>query len=108
MDVSDISKQLSEGKLTRGGMANRLRLLGLGFGAAFALGLGGAQAATQTDATVNLKSTNPVIDNIINSPQIPSASANKPVQTAWYRRHFFRTYHRFGFHRWYNRHYNRY
>lgn len=108
MDVRQISKELSEGKLSRGSLANRLKLLGLGFGAAFALGLGGAQAATRSDTAVALKSTDPIIDNIIKSPQIPSADASKPVQTAWYHRHFFRTYHRWGFHRWYNRHYNRY
>lgn len=108
MDVKEISKALSEGKLSRGSLANRLKLLGLGFGAAFALGLGGAQAATRTDTAVALKSTDPIIDNIIKSPQIPSADAAKPVQTAYYRRHFFRTYNRFRFHRWYNRHYTRY
>jgi len=109
MELSDISKELSEGKLSRGGLANRLRLLGLGFGAAFVLGLGGAQAATQPDAAVTVKSTNPVIDNIIKSPLLPSTKADTPFkQTAFYHRHFFRTYNRFGFHRWYNRHYNRY
>lgn len=108
MDVREISKKLSEGKLSRGSLANCLKLLGLGFGAAFVLGLGGAQAATRSDTAVSLKSTDPIIDNIIKSPQIPSADASKPVQTAWYHRHFFRTYRRFGFHRWYNRHYNRY
>lgn len=106
MDVSDISKELSEGKLSRRGLADRLRALGIGFGAAFALGMTGAHAATTPDAGAALKSTNPVIDNIIKAPQMPTANIGTPLeQTAWYHRHYFRGYFRYHryYHRWYRR-----
>jgi hypothetical protein len=109
MDVNDISKELGEGKLSRRGLSDRLRALGIGFGAAFALGLTGAHAATAPDAGVALKSTNPVIDNIIKGPQMPTANVGTPLeQTAWYHRHYFRGYNRWMYHRYYNRHYGRY
>lgn len=108
MDVSEISRELSEGKLSRRGLADRLKVLGLGFGAAFALGVAGAQAATAPDASVALKSTNVAIENIIQSPQMPTADVGTTQEkTAWYyRRHYFR-YARFFYRRYFGRHYRR-
>ena len=80
MDVSEISKELSEGKLSRRSLADRLKLLGLGFGAAFALGVTGAQATTMPDASVTLKSTNVAIDSIIKGPQVPAAAVGTPME----------------------------
>src|SRR4029077_822400 len=109
MDVSEISRELREGKLSRRGLSDRLKALGIGFGAAFALGMTRAQAATAPDAAVALKSTNPVIDTIIKGPQMPVANVGTPLeQTAWYHRHYFRGYNRFMYHRFYNRSYGRY
>ncbi|HEY5067570.1 MAG TPA: hypothetical protein VIJ04_22435 [Xanthobacteraceae bacterium] len=106
MDVKDISRELSKGGLSRRGLSDRLKALGIGFGAAFALGMTGAHAATAPDAGVALKSTNPVIDNIIQGPQMPTANVGTPMeQTAWYHRHYFRGYFRYArfYQRWYHR-----
>jgi hypothetical protein len=111
MDVKDISRELSKGGLSRRGLSDRLKLLGIGFGAAFALGITGVQAAAAPDAAVALKSTNPVIDSIIKGPQVPAANVGTPTeQTAyyWYHRHYFRGYARYFYNRYYNRHYGRY
>ena len=100
MDVSEISKELKQGNLSRRGLANRLKLLGLGFGAAFALGVTGAQAATTPDASVTLKSTNVAIDSIIKGPAVPTAAVGTPLEkTAWFRR-WFRRYYTRWYHRW--------
>ena len=109
MDVSEISRELSEGKLSRRGLSDRLKVLGLGFGAAFALGVTGAQAATTPDASVALKSTNVAIDSIIKGPQIPAAAVGTPLEkTAYFRRWFRRFYNRFFYNRHYFRTYGRY
>lgn len=108
-DVSDISRELSEGRLSRRGLSDRLKVMGLGFGAAFALGVGGAHAATTQDASVALKSTNVAIDNIIQGPQVPAAAVGTPLEKmAWFRRWFRRFYNRFFYHRHYFRTYGRY
>src|SRR5262245_37788616 len=57
--VGDITKQLNDGQLSRHGLRELLTALGVGFGAAFMLGLTGAQASPAPEATVALKSTNP-------------------------------------------------
>jgi len=67
LDVSEISKQLSEGKLSRRGLLDCLRGVGVGFGAAFLLGVGGRTA--KAVGVVALKSTNPAVDNIIQDGQ---------------------------------------
>jgi hypothetical protein len=106
MDVKDISRELGKGGLSRRGLSDRLKALGIGFGAAFALGMTGAHAATAPDTGVALKSTNPVIDNIIQGPQMPTANVGTPMeQTAWYHRHYFRGYFRYArfYQRWYHR-----
>ena len=109
LDVNDISRELSEGRLSRRGLADRLKVLGLGFGAAFALGVGGAQAATTPDASVALKSSNVTIDSIIKGPQVPAAAVGTPLEkTAWFRRWFRRFYNRVFYHRHYFRTYGRY
>ena len=109
MDVSEISKELSEGKLSRRGLSDRLKALGIGFGAAFALGVGGAQAATTPDASVALKSSNVTIDNIIKGPQLPSAAVGTPMEKmAYFHRWFRRFYNRYFYNRHYFRTYGRY
>jgi len=51
-EVSDITRQLNNGRLSRRGLRERLTALGVGFGAAFVLGLTGAQATPAPEATV--------------------------------------------------------
>lgn len=98
--VADITNELHEGQLSRGGLSNRLKALGLGFGAAFALGMTGAHAATAPDSNVVLKSTNPALNSIIQngSQSGQAATDDKYQQLAWFHRFF----HRF-FNRWYRR-----
>ena len=64
----DLTKQLNDGRLSRRGLRERLAAIGVGFGAAFVLGLSGAQATPSPEATVALKSTN------------PSTTAHKPTR----------------------------
>jgi len=98
--VADITNELHEGRLSRGGLSNRLKALGLGFGAAFVLGMTGAHAATAPESNVVLKSTNPALNSIIQSgtESGQAATDDKMQQLAWFRRWFRRFYHR-----WYRR-----
>ncbi len=100
-EIGEITSELHEGRLSRRGLSDRLKGLGLGFGAAFVLGMTGAQAATAPDSTVVLKSTNPAVNAIIQNGTQSSTAApdGSPLQQlAWFRRYF----HRF-FNRWYRR-----
>jgi hypothetical protein len=96
-DVSEITSELNEGRLSRRGLSDRLKALGFGFGAAFVLGISGAQAATTPDATAVLKSTNPALNSVIQSgPQSgQTATEGSPLQVAYYRRYFRRFFSRF-------------
>jgi hypothetical protein len=101
LDVTEIANELRQGRLSRAGLVDLLKGVGLGFGAAFVLGVAGAQAATAPDAAVTVKSTNPAINNIIGQvPQAPVAGVAMPPQQVAY-------YHRY-YHRYYTRYYNRY
>jgi len=96
--VSDITKQLNDGQLSRNGLRQRLMGLGIGFGAAFVLGLAGAQASTAPESTAALKSTNPAINAIIDSgmqAEKAEKADSKLEQVAWWYRRWF--------HRWYRR-----
>ena len=99
-EIADITNELHEGRLSRRGLSNRLKGLGLGFGAAFVLGMTGAHAATAPDTNVVLKSTNPALNSIIQSgTETGQAATNdKFQQLAWFHR-FFRRF----FNRWYRR-----
>ena len=99
-DVSEITNQLKKGRLSRRGLSDRLKALGIGFGAAFVLGVSGAQAATTSDTTAVLKSTNPAVNSVIQSgtQSGQTATDGPPLQVAWYHRYFRRF-----FSRWYRR-----
>ena len=99
-DVGDITKQLNDGRLSRHGLRERLTALGLGFGAAFMLGLTGAQASPAPEATVALKSTNPAVNAIIG---VQSADQTQTVSTPLQQLSYYNRY----FRRWYNRYYHR-
>ncbi|MGP0059001.1 MAG: hypothetical protein ACLPID_06930 [Beijerinckiaceae bacterium] len=107
--ADDIGKQqiqdeLKSAGLSRRGFIDRIKALGLGFGAAVALGVEGAEASNAPATSVNIKSTNPALDNIINEgrkEEVPAAGEKK-IQEAWYRR--WGGYSRFwGYRRWYRR-----
>jgi hypothetical protein len=99
--VADITNELHQGRLSRRGLSDRLKGLGLGFGAAFVLGMTGAHAATTPDTNVVLKSTNPAVASIIQSGTQTGQTAtdDKFQQLAWFRRFFRRFYTRF-YRRW--------
>jgi hypothetical protein len=89
---------LHSGRLSRRGLSDRLKALGLGFGAAFVLGITGAQASTNPDAALVLKSNNPTINAIIQdgTPTGQTATDAKNFQqVAWFRRFFRRFFNRF-------------
>jgi hypothetical protein len=101
----DLTRQLNDGRLSRRGLRERLTGLGIGFGAAFVLGMTGAQAtqapeaAPAPDTTVALKSTNAAINAIIDNNGQVDQKVTTPVQQLAYYNRWFR--------RWYNRYYHR-
>ena len=101
-ELNDITQQLHDGQLSRRGLSDRLKALGLGFGAAFVLGISGAQASVNPDATVNLNSTHPAISSIIKDGMATGQTATDAKnfqQVAWFRRFFRRFFNRF-YRRW--------
>lgn len=102
-DLGPISKELSENGLSRRGLLDRLKGVGVGFGAAFLL-LGARRSEAHTDATATLKSTNPALSKIIEENPDPGATdagaadgQDQRVHTAFvraFRRVFRRVYSR--------------
>lgn len=62
--AQEIQKELNKEGLSRRAFLDRLKVLGAGFGATFLQGVRDADAAIRPDTVVNLKSTNPVLNNI--------------------------------------------
>jgi len=100
--LNDIAKELSEGQLSRRGLFDRLKGLGVGIGAAYFLGLTAARAAKTPEAAVTLKSTNPALDAIIQegAPAAAGEADTKQLQMAY---DYYDRYHRYS--RYYDRHY---
>lgn len=100
IEKKQIQDELNTAGVSRRGFMDRIKALGVGFGAAAALGVEGATARTASDATVSLSSTNPALDTIINENRAEApAKGDKKVQEAWFRRWWYRRF----FHRWYRR-----
>jgi hypothetical protein len=59
-----IEQELKRG-LSRRAFLDRLKAIGVGFGAAFVFGVNRSEAAVPGEALVNLKSTNPVLNDIV-------------------------------------------
>lgn len=98
--VSEIGRQLRDGQLSRASLSDRLKVLGIGFGAAVVLGVTGANATTGNDASVTLKSSNATLNSIIQTgPQTLTIDPKLSSQRVAYYRYY---------HRYYTRHYNRY
>jgi hypothetical protein len=97
----EIQNDLKSAGVSRRGFIDRIKALGLGFGAAAALGVEGAEARTDPETSVNLTSTNPALNTIINEGRDEEKKARADdgkIRTAWFRR----WYRRF-FRRWYRR-----
>jgi hypothetical protein len=85
---NEIQAELKASGVSRRGFIDRIKALGFGFGAAFTLGVEASQARNAPDTAVNLNSTNPALDAIINEQdkQQSQNDGEKRVQEAWYRR----------------------
>ncbi len=107
-EIADLQQELKTSGLSRRGFLDRLKALGIGFGAAGAIGAD-ASARESLDKAVTLKSTNPALDGIITEGR-EDAKAVDPerIQTAQYWRRYRRFYRR-GYRRYfYRRFYRRY
>ena len=107
--LQHIQDALKEGTVSRRSFLDRMKGLGVGFGAAFLLGMREADAAINSG--VNVKSTNAAIDNIVKDGQDDQAlddpDANQ--QVAQYLRVYRRGYRRYRrYYRRYRRYYRRY
>ena len=113
------------GGLSRRNFLDRLKGAGVGFGAAFALGIKNADAHSQADAGVSVKSTNPAVDDIVaegkqaalapdGDDQQAGHKANPDDQLTrvayrrFFRRFYRRGYRRFFYRRFYRRGYRRF
>ncbi len=109
-ELKHLQDALKEGTLSRRRFLDRIKGLGVGFGAAFLLGMKEADAAL-VDSGVNVKSTNPAIDNIVKDGQAEQAldDPDANTQVAQYFRVYRRGYRRYRrYYRRYRRYYRRY
>jgi hypothetical protein len=101
-----IQEELNKKRLSRRGLLQRLRLMGIGFGAAYLLSGKDAEAVARSegegsDTVASLKSTNPALNEVIDEGRKDSSlgeegAGNDPssrTRTA-YRRVFRRVYRR--------------
>jgi hypothetical protein len=104
--VLELQEDLKKG-LSRRNFLDRLKGLGIGFGAAAALVASEAEARSNPGSELTLKSSNAAIDDIAAEGQQDLHPEGKPVQVA--RRFFRRFYRRFGGYRrfFYRRFYRR-
>jgi hypothetical protein len=91
IEKKQIQDELNAAGVSRRGFIDRIKGLGLGFGVAATLGVEGASAHPASDASVNLSSTNPALNSIINEAD-KQESGEKKVKEAWFRRFFYRRF----------------
>lgn len=117
LELKHVQDALKKGVVSRRSFLDSMKGIGVGFGAAFLLGMKEADAAL--DSAVNVASTNPAIDNIVKEGQAQQAigdpnDADPKLQMAqylrMYRRGYRRGYRRYGrfYRRGYRRFYRRY
>jgi hypothetical protein len=63
--AQEIQRELNDQGLSRRAFLDRLKVLGVGFGAAAILGVRDADPDIRSNASLSLKSTNPTLNNII-------------------------------------------
>jgi hypothetical protein len=102
-ELKEIQDELQTKGLSRRKFLNRLQAVGVGFGAAFVLGVNNADARGNAEAGLNVASTNPALDDIIAegrdsgvdvSPDGAVDADGNPVQLAQYGRGYYRGYRR--------------
>jgi hypothetical protein len=113
--AQQIQEDLNNKRLSRRGLLQRLKFLGVGFGAAYILSAKeanavGASNPDESGKATTLKSTNPALNDIIEEGrQDRTGEDDQSFKTAWYRRVYFRGYRRFygrygrGYARFYRR-----
>src|SRR5215831_15975269 len=110
--AQEIQRELNDKGLSRRAFLDRLKVLGVGFGAAAMLGVRGADADVRSDASLSLKSTNPALNNIIEEGRQDLLGDGPNAQMAYsrgYSRGYSRHYARYSRHyARYSRHYTRY
>ncbi len=117
-ELQKLQEELRAG-LSRRNFLDRLKGAGVGFGAAFVLGVSNADAHSQADAGVSVKSTNPAVDDIVSEGKQaalapdgddhqanPESDPDDQLTRVAYRR-FFRRFYRRGYRRGYRRFYRR-
>jgi hypothetical protein len=104
-ELKKLEQELKHGGLSRRNFLNRLSAIGVGFGAAAALGVKGADAASPADGGVTVASSNPAVDNILAESRATEEEGDPLQHMAqygrWYRRGYRRWYGRYR--RWYSR-----
>jgi hypothetical protein len=109
--AQEIQRELNDKGLSRRAFLDRVKVLGVGFGAAAMLGVRDADADVRSDASLSLKSTNPALNNIIEEGRQDLLGDGPNVQMAYsrgYSRHYARYSRRYARYARYSRHYARY
>jgi hypothetical protein len=91
-ELKAIQQELNTTGLSRRNFLDRLAAVGVGFGAAFVLGIRDVKALVAPDAGVNLKSTNPAVDEVLKDK--PVDADGDPMQTAQIQMPYARVYRR--------------
>jgi hypothetical protein len=115
-ELKAIQDELKGAGLSRRHFLDRLAGVGVGFGAAFMLGIRDVNALPSPDVGVTVKSTNPAVDEVLKDGLIEADNAvdpdGAPFETAQiqlpYARLYSRGYGRVGYGRVYGRGYTRY
>jgi hypothetical protein len=94
-----LEQALHDNKLSRGGLLNQLKALGIGFGTVLLLGSQPSSANVASETTVKLKSTNPALNSIINEAPSERIMGGTGDSAALQKVTFFRVFRRF-FRRW--------
>lgn len=84
--AQEIQKELNDEGLSRRGFLDRLKVLGAGFGAAYVLGFKDADAAVPPDGVVNLNSSHPALNAIVEEGRANDQLAQYDKAWAPYRR----------------------
>ena len=111
-ELKKLQSELNSTGMSRRKFLDRLAVIGIGFGAAAALGKS-AEAREMPEPSVSVGSTNPAIDGIVGDEHAEGEGSDALTRVAYrrfyYRRFFRRFYRRYGrFYRRYSRFYRRY
>ena len=85
--LNEITQDINSSRLSRRGLLNRLKGMGVAFGAAVMLGVKESDAHNGPAATARLKSTNNALNDIIEegAQAHPGEGEERPIQTTYYR-----------------------